>query len=66
MTAGRRAALRATVTALPVTAVAVAPSASADPHAFVEHVLLLPPGPARTSSPATSPLPDHPTGAESA
>jgi hypothetical protein len=59
VTAGRRAALRAAVTALLVAAVAVVPSALADPHAFVEHVVLFPLGAAGTGSPAASPLPGY-------
>lgn len=59
VTAGRRAALRAAVTALLVGVLAVVPSALADPHAFVEHVVLFPLGAAGTGSPATSPLPGY-------
>ncbi len=50
VTAGRRAAVRAGVTALAVPALA-------DPHAFVEHVVLFPLGADGAGSPATSPLP---------
>lgn len=35
----------------------VVPVALADPHAFVEHVVLFPLGEGGTRSPATSPLP---------
>ncbi|MBC9728834.1 glycosyltransferase 87 family protein [Streptomyces sp. TRM68367] len=58
-TSGRRAALRAAGTALAVAAVAVAPSALVDPHAFVEHVVLFPLGAGGIGSPATSPLPGY-------
>jgi uncharacterized membrane protein len=56
VTAGRRAAVRAAVTALLVAALAVVPVALADPHAFAEHVLLFPIGEGGARSPATSPL----------
>ncbi|MFJ5304188.1 glycosyltransferase 87 family protein [Streptomyces sp. NPDC088350] len=59
VTSGRRAAIRAAATALLVSAVAVVPSVVADPHAFVEHVVLFPLGAAGTGSPATSPLPGY-------
>ncbi|MEU0408821.1 glycosyltransferase 87 family protein [Streptomyces griseorubiginosus] len=57
VTAGRRPALRAAVAALSVAASAVVPVALADPHAFVEHVVLFPLGEGGVRSPATSPLP---------
>ncbi|WP_086724942.1 glycosyltransferase 87 family protein, partial [Streptomyces sp. NRRL B-24085] len=57
VTAGRRPALRAALTALSVAAAAVVPVALADPHAFVEHVALFPLGEGGVRSPATSPLP---------
>ncbi|NEB03067.1 glycosyltransferase 87 family protein [Streptomyces sp. SID13726] len=57
VTAGRRAALRAAVAALSVAAFAVLPIALADPHAFLEHVVLFPLGEGGLRSPATSPLP---------
>lgn len=44
VTAGRRAAVRAGVVAVLVAASAVVPAALADPHAFVEHVVLFPLG----------------------
>ncbi|GAP49804.1 DUF4401 domain-containing protein [Streptomyces azureus] len=59
VTAGRRAAVRAAVTALAVAAAGVVPFALVDPHAFVEHVVLFPLGAAGAGSPATSPLPGH-------
>ncbi|MFE6620646.1 hypothetical protein [Streptomyces sp. NPDC057740] len=40
-----------------VTALAVVPAALADPHAFVEHVVLFPLGEGGVGSPAASPLP---------
>ncbi|MGW0577817.1 glycosyltransferase 87 family protein [Streptomyces sp. NPDC002920] len=57
VTAGRRAAVRATGTALLVAGVVVVPAASADPHAFVEQVVLFPLGRGGAPSPAASPLP---------
>ncbi|MFC8432812.1 glycosyltransferase 87 family protein [Streptomyces sp. NPDC057253] len=57
VTAGRGPALRAAVAALSVAAAAVVPVALADPHAFVEHVVLFPLGEGGVRSPATSPLP---------
>ncbi|WP_434093389.1 hypothetical protein [Streptomyces griseorubiginosus] len=57
VTAGRRPALRAGLAALSVAATAVVPVALADPHAFVEHVVLFPLGEGGVRSPATSPLP---------
>lgn len=59
VTAGRRAAIRAALTALAVSALAVVPSALVDPHAFVEHVVLFPLGSGAAGSPATSPLPGY-------
>jgi hypothetical protein len=59
VTAGRRAAVRAGVGAVLVAAAAVVPVALADPHAFVEHVVLFPLGQGDVRSPATSPLPGH-------
>ncbi|WOT36077.1 glycosyltransferase 87 family protein [Streptomyces coeruleorubidus] len=59
VTAGRRAAVRAAVTALAVAAAGVVPFALVDPHAFAEHVVLFPLGAAGAGSPATSPLPGH-------
>lgn len=59
VTAGRRPALRAAVAALSVAVAAVVPVALADPHAFVEHVVLFPLGEGGVRSPATSPLPGH-------
>jgi uncharacterized membrane protein len=59
VTAGRRAAVCAGVTALAVSGLAVVPSTLADPHAFDEHAVLFPLGAAGTGSPATSPLPGH-------
>ncbi|CAM5550228.1 hypothetical protein STAFG_0439 [Streptomyces afghaniensis 772] len=59
VTAGRRAAVRAVVTAMAVAAAGVVPFALVDPHAFVEHVVLFPLGAAGAGSPATSPLPGH-------
>ena len=59
VTAGRRAALRGACTALLVSAVVVVPSVLADPHAFVEQVVLFPLDAAHTGSPATSPLPGY-------
>ncbi|MGF0174704.1 hypothetical protein ACQF36_30670 [Streptomyces sp. Marseille-Q5077] len=40
-------------------AVAVVPAALADPHAFVEHVVLFPLGEGGVHSPAASPLPGY-------
>ncbi|WP_261989595.1 glycosyltransferase 87 family protein [Streptomyces sp. uw30] len=57
--AGRRAAVRAGVVAVLVAALAVVPAALADPHAFVEHVVLFPLGEGGVRSPAASPLPGH-------
>ncbi|MGW3651504.1 glycosyltransferase 87 family protein [Streptomyces sp. NPDC000878] len=59
VTAGRSTAVRATATALLTAAAAVIPVALADPHAFVEHVVLFPLGKGGIQSPATSPLPGH-------
>ncbi|MFE0251492.1 glycosyltransferase 87 family protein [Streptomyces sp. NPDC059010] len=59
VTAGRRAAVRAGVVAVLVAAVAVVPAALADPHAFVEHVVLFPLGEGGVRSPAASPLPGY-------
>ncbi|WP_322734545.1 glycosyltransferase 87 family protein [Streptomyces ferrugineus] len=59
VTAGRRAAVRAGVVAVLVAAVAVVPVALADPHAFVEHVVLFPLGQGGVHSPADSPLPGY-------
>lgn len=59
MTAGRRAALRAGAVAVLVAAPAVVPVALADPHAFVEHVVLFPLGEGGARSPAASPLPGY-------
>lgn len=59
VTAGRRTAVRTTATALLTAAAAVVPAALADPHAFVEHVVLFPLGGGGVHSPATSPLPGH-------
>jgi len=59
VTRGRRTALRAAVAALSVAVSAVVPVALADPHAFVEHVVLFPLGEGGVRSPATSPLPGH-------
>ncbi|MET9968120.1 glycosyltransferase 87 family protein [Streptomyces sp. NPDC006356] len=59
VTAGRRAAVRAGVLAVLVAALAVVPVALADPHAFVEHVVLFPLGEGGVRSPAASPLPGH-------
>ncbi|MCD7444958.1 glycosyltransferase 87 family protein [Streptomyces lincolnensis] len=59
VTAGRRTSLRAAATALSVSALAVVPVALADPHAFVEHVVLFPLGEGGVRSPAASPLPGH-------
>jgi hypothetical protein len=59
VTAGRRAAVRAGIVAVLVAAVAVVPVALADPHAFVEHVVMFPLGQGDTRSPATSPLPGY-------
>ncbi|MDH6453108.1 MULTISPECIES: glycosyltransferase 87 family protein [unclassified Streptomyces] len=59
VTAARRTALRAALAALSVAALAVVPVALADPHAFVEHVVLFPLGEGGVRSPATSPLPGH-------
>ena len=59
VTAGRRTAVRATVTAVLTSAAAVVPAALADPRAFVEHVVLFPLGKGGVRSPATSPLPGH-------
>ncbi|WP_228473140.1 glycosyltransferase 87 family protein [Streptomyces cyaneochromogenes] len=57
VTAGWRAAVRAGVVAVLVAAPAVVPVALANPHAFVEHVVLFPLGEGGVRSPATSPLP---------
>jgi hypothetical protein len=59
VTAGRRAAVRAAVTSLLVAALAVLPAALADPHAFIEQVVLFPLGKGDVHSPAASPLPGH-------
>ncbi|MDH6587497.1 hypothetical protein M2161_006603 [Streptomyces sp. SAI-133] len=59
VTAGRRTALRAALVALSVAVAAVVPVALADPHAFVEHVVLFPLGEGGVRSPAASPLPGH-------
>ncbi|EKX63334.1 glycosyltransferase 87 family protein [Streptomyces ipomoeae] len=59
VTAGRRAAVRAGVVAMAVAGVAVLPAIFANPHAFVEHVVLFPLGEAGVESPATSPLPGY-------
>ncbi|WP_078916194.1 glycosyltransferase 87 family protein [Streptomyces viridochromogenes] len=59
VTAGRRAALRAGAVAVLVAALAVVPVALADPHAFVEHVVLFPLGEGDVRSPAASPLPGY-------
>uniref|UniRef100_A0AAU2A2G8 Glycosyltransferase 87 family protein n=1 Tax=Streptomyces sp. NBC_00093 TaxID=2975649 RepID=A0AAU2A2G8_9ACTN len=59
VTAGRSTAVRAAATALLTAAAAVLPVALADPHAFVEHVVLFPLGKGGIQSPATSPLPGH-------
>ncbi|WP_079052552.1 glycosyltransferase 87 family protein [Streptomyces regalis] len=59
VTAGRRAAVRAGVVAVLGAAVAVVPAALADPHAFVEHVVLFPLGEGGVHSPAASPLPGY-------
>ncbi|CAM5547595.1 hypothetical protein STAFG_2326 [Streptomyces afghaniensis 772] len=59
VTAGRRAAVRAGVTAVTLAVLAVLPVALADPRAFAEHVLLFPLGEGGTGSPATSPLPGY-------
>ncbi|MDO0913414.1 glycosyltransferase 87 family protein [Streptomyces sp. DT2A-34] len=59
VTAGRRAAVRAGVVAVLVAAAAVVPVALADPHAFVEHVVLFPLGEGGVRSPAASPLPGY-------
>lgn len=59
MAAGRRAAVRAGVVAVLVAALAVVPVALADPHAFVEHVVLFPLGEGGVRSPAASPLPGY-------
>ncbi|MFE9018013.1 glycosyltransferase 87 family protein [Streptomyces sp. NPDC007808] len=59
VTAGRRATVRATCTALLVSGLAVVPAALTDPHAFVEHVVLFPLGEGEVRSPAASPLPGH-------
>ncbi|MEY9992758.1 hypothetical protein ABIE67_004790 [Streptomyces sp. V4I8] len=59
MTAGRRAAVRAGAVAVLVAALAVVPVALADPHAFVEHVVLFPLGQGGVRSPAASPLPGY-------
>lgn len=59
MTAGRRAAVRAGAVAVLVAALAVVPVALADPHAFVEHVVLFPLGEGGVRSPAASPLPGY-------
>lgn len=59
VTTGRRAAVRAGVTALCVAALVVVPVALVDPRAFTEHVVLFPLGAADVTSPATSPLPGY-------
>ncbi|WP_405867028.1 glycosyltransferase 87 family protein [Streptomyces sp. NBC_00005] len=59
VTAGRRTVLRAAVAALSVAVLVVVPVALADPHTFVEHVVLFPLGEGGAHSPATSPLPGH-------
>ncbi|MGC9542070.1 glycosyltransferase 87 family protein [Streptomyces sp. UG1] len=59
VTAGRRAAVRAGAVAVLVAAVAVIPVALADPHAFMEHVVLFPLGQGGVHSPAASPLPGY-------
>ncbi|MFF3328867.1 glycosyltransferase 87 family protein [Streptomyces sp. NPDC002888] len=59
LTSGRRAAVRAAVTALLLASAAVVPAALADPHAFLEHVVLFPLGEGGTQSPATSTLPGY-------
>ncbi|MCL8011070.1 glycosyltransferase 87 family protein [Streptomyces sp. AS02] len=59
VTAGRRAAVRAGVVAVLVAALAVVPVALANPHAFVEHVVLFPLGEGGVRSPAASPLPGY-------
>ncbi|WP_369272203.1 hypothetical protein AB5J55_21340 [Streptomyces sp. R11] len=59
VTAGRRAAIRAGAVAVLVAALAVVPVALADPHAFVEHVVLFPLGEGGVHSPAASPLPGY-------
>lgn len=59
MTAGRRAATRAAVTAVLVAAVAVVPAVLVNPRAFTEHVVLFPLGQGAVRSPAASPLPGH-------
>jgi hypothetical protein len=59
VTAGRKAAIRAAVTAVLIAAVAVVPAALANPRAFTEHVVLFPLGQGAVRSPADSPLPGH-------
>ncbi|MET9833485.1 glycosyltransferase 87 family protein [Streptomyces sp. NPDC006385] len=59
VTAGRRAAVRAGVVAVLVALAAVVPVALADPHAFVEHVVMFPLGEGGVRSPAASPLPGY-------
>ncbi|MEU9111293.1 hypothetical protein AB0D04_05705 [Streptomyces sp. NPDC048483] len=59
VTAGRRATVRAAVTALTPTALAVLPVALADPRTFTEHLFRFPLGEGGTGSPAASPLPRH-------
>ncbi|GHH05315.1 glycosyltransferase 87 family protein [Streptomyces lanatus] len=59
VTAGRRTAVRAGVVAVLVASAAVVPVALADPHAFVEHVVLFPLGEGGVHSPAASPLPGY-------
>ncbi|WP_078662564.1 glycosyltransferase 87 family protein [Streptomyces bicolor] len=59
VTAGRRAAVRAGVVAVLVAVLAVVPVALANPHAFVEHVVLFPLGEGGVRSPAASPLPGY-------
>lgn len=51
--------MRAVVVAVLVAALAVVPVALADPHAFVEHVVLFPLGEGGARSPAASPLPGY-------
>ena len=57
VTAGRRAAIRAGVTAVLIAAAAVVPEALMNPRAFTEHVVLFPLGKGAVRSPADSPLP---------
>jgi hypothetical protein len=59
VTAGRRAAIRAAVVSVLISALAVVPAVLADPRAFVEHVVLFPLGQGAVRSPAASPLPGH-------